>query len=102
MTNINHFNKNANLDIFIGNKEQQRKGFASEAIQLILEHAFNDLDLERVESKIFTNNISSIKLHEKNGFINEGILRNYFFKDGKYNNVTIMSILKKEYISYVH
>lgn len=99
LTNIEHFNKNANLDIFIGNKKYQRKGFASEAVQLILEHAFNDLGLERVESKIFKNNVSSIKLHEKNGFSKEGVLRNYFFKNGSYNDITIMSILREEYLN---
>jgi RimJ/RimL family protein N-acetyltransferase len=100
LTEIDHVNKNAGIGIFIGDKKHQNKGYATEAINLILDHAFNDLGLERVESKIFTSNKLSIKAHEKNGFIKEGVLRNYFFKNGKYNDVTIMSILKKEYISY--
>ncbi|WP_369686335.1 GNAT family N-acetyltransferase [Photobacterium leiognathi] len=64
----------------MGDNKHHKKGYATEAIQLILNHAFIDLGLERVESKQFINNLVSIKLHEKVGFYKEGVLRNYFLK----------------------
>lgn len=98
LTGIDHFNKKSGVGIFIGDSKYHNKGYASEALKLIMEHAFIDLGLQRIESKQFTSNIASIKLHEKCGFIKEGILRKYFFKDGKYNDIFVMSILRSEYL----
>ncbi|HIF9430775.1 TPA: GNAT family N-acetyltransferase [Photobacterium damselae] len=99
LTEIDHINKKAGLGIFIGEENHHKKGYATEAIKLILDHAFIDLGLERIESKQFTNYIASIRLHDSLGFYKEGVLRKYFFKNGKYNDVSVMSILKKEYLT---
>lgn len=97
LTNIDHINKNSGIGIFIGDEEQLKKGYATDAMLLILKHAFIDLGLERVESRQFTSNVASVKLHEKLGFKQEGILRKCFFKNGILNDISIMSILKSEY-----
>ncbi|HIF9210048.1 TPA: GNAT family N-acetyltransferase [Photobacterium damselae] len=102
LTDIDHINKKSGIGIFIGEESYQGKGYATEALKLILAHAFIDLGLERVESKQFLDNKASIKLHEKLGFKKEGVLRNYFYKNGGYKNVSVMSVLKEEYISNEH
>lgn len=97
LTNIDHFNKSAGIGIFIGEEKHFKKGYVSEALSLILQHAFIDLGMNRVEARQFANNYASINLHEKMGFEKEGLLREFFYKNGFYNDVIIMSILKSNF-----
>ena len=87
LNDIDFFNRSASFAILIGDDQYWGGGFGSEATMLILHHAFYDLGLERVESRQLLSNKGSIKLHEKCGFKHEGILRNYVFKAGKFQDV---------------
>lgn len=79
------------------NPQERGKGYGHEALQLILDFAFNRMRLTRIESQYVESNISSAKLFKKAGFVIEGIRRNAKYFDGKYNNVIIASILAYEY-----
>lgn len=48
------------------------KGYATEALQAILDICFNELGLHRVQAGCAVNNIASIKVLEKAGMIREG------------------------------
>lgn len=97
LTNINFFSKSAAFAILIGDDKYWGGGFGSEATILLLHHAFYDLGLERVESRQLLTNKASIRLHEKCGFSHEGILRSYVFKNGKFQDVNLMSILRDDF-----
>lgn len=51
------------------------KGFAQEAVRLVLTHAFDTLRLRRIEADIDPRNTASCKLVERLGFVREGLLR---------------------------
>jgi [ribosomal protein S5]-alanine N-acetyltransferase len=55
----------------------QNKGYMSQGLTLLLEEAFNILNLHRLEANIQPDNIASIKLVAKTGFIKEGYSRHY-------------------------
>jgi RimJ/RimL family protein N-acetyltransferase len=97
LTSIDLLNKNAEFSIFIGDKSEWGKGFASEACLLMLDHAFHQLNLERIYLYVLEEHNAAIKLYKKCGFTVEGVFRNNVFKDDKYHNSVIMSILKSEY-----
>lgn len=99
LKNIDFFNKSASFAILIGNKEYWNGGYGTQATLLLLNHAFMDLGLERVQSIILSDNIGSIKMHEKCGFIQEGILRKAVYKSGRHQNLTLMSVLKEDFKS---
>jgi RimJ/RimL family protein N-acetyltransferase len=46
---------------------------------------------------VFENNPRAIRAYEKAGFVHEGRLRQAEFKDGKYIDILVMSILKDEF-----
>jgi RimJ/RimL family protein N-acetyltransferase len=96
---IDHFNQRAELGTLIGNKEYWGKGYASEALFKLLEYSFNEMNLNRVYSYIIEFNVGSIKKNEKLGFKIEGKLRNHTYKNGKFQDVVIMGILKDEFIN---
>lgn len=63
---------------FIGcfiDKIHNGKGYATEATKLIVDYAFNDLKLHRIEAGVMPHNIGSIRVLEKSGFHKEGIAK---------------------------
>lgn len=61
----------------------QQQGFMQQGMQLIIEEAFTSLNLHRLEANIQSDNIASIKLVAKSGFVKEGYSKNYLRIGGK-------------------
>lgn len=97
LVNINYINKSAEFHIMIGENKNQNKGIGYFATKEILKHAFNDLNLERIELSVLQENERAINLYKKIGFVEEGCKRNSVYKNGKYVNMIIMAILKDEF-----
>ncbi len=74
----------------------QGKGLMSEAIQLVVKYAFEDLKLHRVEANIMPRNRASFRVVEKNGFRNEGISRKYLKINGKWEDHIHMVLLNED------
>ena len=83
--------------IMIGEEEYQDKGYGTEATLLMLKYAFEVLNINRVELTVYEFNKRAIRCYEKAGFIPEGRLREKVFKNGRYYDILIMSILKNEW-----
>ncbi len=66
--NINTQHSYAELGIIIGIKEEWGKGYASEALKLAIEYAFDQLKLYKLIADVYENNIGSIKALQKVGF----------------------------------
>lgn len=98
LTNIDQINQSAVLHIMIGNTADQGKGIGSFAIISMLNHAFFNMNLHRVELKVLTSNMRARHVYEKCGFSKEGILRNAVFKNGEFVDILLYSILKEEYL----
>ncbi|MNO80663.1 Ribosomal-protein-serine acetyltransferase [compost metagenome] len=69
------------------------RGYASEAICSLLDHAFSSLKLNRIEAKVDPENVNSIKLLQKLNFTFEGTLRQYERVEGMFNDLNIYSKL---------
>lgn len=94
---INSINRKAELRIKIGEKTYRGKGFGGEALAQLLDFGFKDLNLHKIWLKVLTDNKAAVKLYEKMGFINEGILRKDIYIHGIYHDLFVMSILQDEY-----
>ena len=88
----------AELGIMIGNKAYWNKGVGTEAITLMLKHCFETLNLNRVFLRVYENNPGAIRCYEKVGFVHEGRMREAVYRNGKYLDVLMMSVLKKQWI----
>ncbi len=71
-------------------------GYAPESITVLVESAFNVLNLNRVEAKVEPENINSIKVLQKLGFTYEGTLRQSEKSKGKFIDLAIYSKLKSD------
>jgi RimJ/RimL family protein N-acetyltransferase len=85
------------LGISIGEKSQWNQGYGTEAVRLLLRHAFKTLNLNRVWLQVFESNARAIRSYEKAGFVHEGRQRQAFFRAGRYEDVLIMGILAHEW-----
>lgn len=91
LKNLDFINRNAELYIYIGEKEYWGKGIGSKATDEIIEFASNSLNLHKVYLQVFGYNQRAINMYEKNGFIKEGQLIESIFRNGKYYDKIIMA-----------
>ena len=91
---INYLHNNAKVGIFIGDASYRSRGIGMEAMQLVLEYGFKQLNLIKINLEVIESNIAAIKLFDKMGFIKEGILKKQFFFNDKYFDVLLMSYFK--------
>jgi len=85
------------LGIYIGEKKFWSQGYGGEAIELMLAHGFNNLNLNRIYLRVGETNPRGIRCYERVGFIHEGRMRQARFEDGQYINVLLMSVLRSEW-----
>ncbi|WP_368505023.1 GNAT family N-acetyltransferase [Alkalihalophilus sp. As8PL] len=72
------------------------KGYATEAVTTLLQHAFHSLKLNRVEAKVEPENVASIKLLQKLNFTFEGTLRQSEKSKGRFIDLHLYSKLKND------
>lgn len=92
LRDINWVARFAEVGLFIGEEEHWSKGYGSQALRLVLRHAFNDLGLRRVFLTVLENNQRAIRSYEKCGFVVEGRLRQQAFKNGQFWDLLYMGI----------
>lgn len=95
---IEAVNLTAEFGIFIGEKEYWSQGFGREATRLMLYHGFNDLNLNRIYLHVFETNLRAIRAYEAAGFVREGMLRQAVYKNGRYMNLILMSVLHSDWV----
>ncbi len=83
--------------IGIADKENWSKGYGSEATKLIIEYAFQTINLNRIQLHVALENEAAIKVYRRIGFQVEGTLREAMFHEGKYCDFYVMGLLKREW-----
>lgn len=76
---INWFHRLADIGIMIGEKDCWGKGYATEAISLLAEHAFRNLNLHKLTAGFYKTNQGSLKAFQKAGFEVEGVKKSTLF-----------------------
>ena len=97
LTYINWKEGYGEVSIYIGEEKWQEKGYAGDALHLLLKYGFGELRLHRIYAIIFEYNESSIKFFEKNRFTLEGRHRDARFWDGKFHDELVYGVLEHEY-----
>lgn len=71
-------------------------GVAARALRLVTDWALHELALERVELRITPDNLASIRVAERCGFVREGVLRSVHFKRGERSDLVLYSRLPSD------
>ncbi len=75
----------------------KQKELMSEAVSVILDYGFNQMNLHRIEAFIGKENAASLNLVKKFGFTQEGILREHYFNKNAIEDSVVFSLLHHEY-----
>lgn len=71
----------------------QGKGYATEATKAVIDYGFKNIGFHKVQICVRPSNIKSKRVIEKCGFEYEGMLRDFFYIDGKYEGRMYYSLL---------
>jgi ribosomal-protein-alanine N-acetyltransferase len=94
--NVNKEQHRAELGFWLG-KPFWGQGITSEAVALMLDFGFKKLRLRRILAMVFHHNPASMKVLKKNGFVREGVLRQWMHQRGTLIDLHMFGILKEEY-----
>ncbi|MGM0379813.1 MAG: GNAT family N-acetyltransferase [Bacillota bacterium] len=97
LLNVNIQQRVAELGIFIGNRDYWDKGYGKEGIELVLDYAFNILNLNNIMLKVYDFNKRAIKCYEKVGFKLIGKRRDAYQVGKKKYDEVYMDILASEF-----
>lgn len=91
--------RRADFRILIGESSAWSRGLGSEAARLTVAYGFDKLNLETIYLGVNTENKRAIKSYEKAGFVPEGVRRKLIYRNGRYYDALMMSILREEYFA---
>ena len=95
---IDWLNRRAGTGSMIGEKDEWRKGYASEAHRLRTKFAFSNLGLEKLTSSAVVENVGSIRALEKSGYQQWGIARRHIWAEGKWHDMWHGEVLREEWL----
>ncbi|MBL7979207.1 MAG: GNAT family N-acetyltransferase [Bacteroidetes Order II. Incertae sedis bacterium] len=83
-------------EVFV-EREFRQKGYATDAIGLILRYFFEELRYHKVTIATLSTNDAGISLHNKLGYKEEGCLRHLAYSGGKHGDLMLMGLLREEW-----
>ncbi len=96
--NIDWVHRSAEIGIVIGEKSYWKKGYGTQAWNLISMYGIKRLGLHRLYAWILKENIPSLKAAEKSGFKKEGEIRDVLFKNGNYHAMCYLNLTGNELV----
>jgi RimJ/RimL family protein N-acetyltransferase len=98
LNSIDFINRNCELSIIIGDRKSQNLNALVDAHKLMLRHAFDTLNLNRVYGGSVIKEINMLFCRAL-GYTNEGVSKNHVYKNGKYLDLYRFAILSDQYLA---
>ncbi|MFI1767920.1 GNAT family N-acetyltransferase [Streptomyces sp. NPDC020800] len=77
--------------------DHRHKGYASEAVMVLLRFMFAERRYHKCQARIFAHNEASLTLHRRLGFVEEGRLRDHVFFAGRHHDLVMMGMPAEEF-----
>lgn len=90
-------NSHAEISIYLSTKNWQKTKESKDTINLIIKYGFGELNLHRLWVEIFAISTENIQLFRKMRFVKEGTLRHKLWRDRRWWDSYIYSMLSSEY-----
>ncbi|NNL83336.1 MAG: GNAT family N-acetyltransferase [Winogradskyella sp.] len=88
-------NKRAGVGIIIKDVKDRKKGFAKEALNLLINYSFKTLQLHQLYCNISESNLNSIRLFENLNFERIGLQKDWNFNGKSFTNVYSYQLISK-------
>jgi len=73
------------------------RGYAAEAVLLVLRYFFDELRYQKVTADVYAYNASSVRFHERLGFVQEGRIRRVVFSQGQHFDMLVYGMTVEEF-----
>ncbi|MCG8479485.1 MAG: GNAT family N-acetyltransferase [Spirochaetales bacterium] len=97
LLDIDNLNGTCEIGIFIGDKEYWGRGFGPEAMALLLDYAFDYLNMRNIWLQVYEFNTRGVSAYKKLGFREVGRRRKALRREGAEHDVIFMDILDEEF-----
>ncbi|MDE2188612.1 MAG: GNAT family N-acetyltransferase [Patescibacteria group bacterium] len=97
---INWKDRTATTGALIGEKNYWGKGYGTDAKMVLLDYAFNVLNLRKIMSRVFAFNYRSLRYSLHCGYKIEGRLKRQRFSEGRYWDEIILGLFKSDWLPY--
>jgi len=94
ISNIQPVARSADLGLLIGAPADRAQGFGQAAIRLAVDYCWDDLNLQRLALSVVGDNPRAIHAYRRAGFEVEGVLRRAAYSEGRFQDTTLMSLLR--------
>lgn len=88
-------NRKAGVGILIADRADRGKGYATEALNLLVDYGFDVLDLHQIYSNVRIDNENSVALFKKIGFEITGLKQDWILDGGRWYDEYTMQLIKK-------
>jgi ribosomal-protein-alanine N-acetyltransferase len=88
--------RRAEIGYYLG-RPHWGNGYNHEALTSIVEYAFDELDLNRIEADLDPRNLASAKAVRRLGFVEEGLLRERWIVAGKVSDSLLVGLLRSDW-----
>lgn len=97
-SNINWFNRNANIFATIGEPDYWGQDFGTEVSKLLVDYGFEELNFHKIYAGIYSPNKRSLRAAEKIGLKYEATLKEQIYIDGEYVDEVKFAIFKEDWL----
>ncbi|MCD6234324.1 MAG: GNAT family N-acetyltransferase [Candidatus Marinimicrobia bacterium] len=95
LVRVDFVSRSAIFFIAIHHKASRSKGFGTESTRLIVDYAFQTLNLNRIQLHVNSENTPAIHIYKKLGFQIEGTMRQAMYHGGKYCDFYVMGKIRE-------
>lgn len=99
LMNIRWQARSCELFIGIGDAEKRGKGYGADGLRVLVNYAFQEMNMHRVGLVVSAFNTQAIQTYERVGFQHEGVMRDFVYRNGSHYDLLYMSILDHEWPS---
>lgn len=89
----------AEVGMLLADPEVRGKGIGEEALRLFTDYLFNIRTFARIQYQTRVDNAAMKRIGEKVGYTVEGILRNYFYDQGKYRDYYMIAMTREDWLA---
>ena len=96
LMHIDHHSQSAEVGrVLIGVPGARGRGYATAALNALIDYAFDELNLQRLSLVVFADNAAARQLYDRCGFVAEGLLQRAVWKAGTFRDLIPMALLRE-------
>lgn len=97
VTEIDPASRRASWAFYLADSSTRGRGVGSAVEYLVLEEAFSRLKLHKLCCEVLSFNQPVVTMHKKFGFVQEGLLREHWLRDGEWLDVHVLAMFETEW-----